>query len=473
MRPTRWLTMWDRWVKKLHFVGIGGAGMSGIAEILAASGFIVTGSDLAESETTNHLRLLGIPCTIGHDPKNVAGADVVVISSAVGEDNPEVQAARAAHIPVIRRAEMLGELMRLKFSIGIAGTHGKTTTTSMIGHILTRAGFDPTVIVGGRLINLDANAQLGQSQFLIAEADEYDHSFLALHPTVALATNLEEDHLDCYADLADLQESFLAFFRRVPFYGTVLTNAQSPALAAIASRIDRRHRTFGIGVNADIVADALLVSARSSRFDLLGDGERLGTVSVPLPGRHNAENALAACAVALELEVPFAAIRDALATFTSVGRRFEVKGSAAGVTIVDDYAHHPTEVRAALSAGRAWLEGKGRLLAVFQPHLYSRTQHFHREFAAALSAADGVILAPIYAAREQPMVGVSSQLIADHLKGQSLPFGCLVADRLEAVPEFVVERVRPGDLVMTIGAGSIYRTGPEILARLRLELVKA
>ncbi|MEW5700795.1 MAG: UDP-N-acetylmuramate--L-alanine ligase [Candidatus Zixiibacteriota bacterium] len=464
--------MWNRRVKRLHFVGIGGAGMSGIAEILAATGFVVSGSDLAESETTMHLRSLGIPCAIGHDPGHIAGADVVVISSAVGEDNPEARAARAAHIPVIRRAEMLGELMRLKFSIGIAGTHGKTTTTSMIGHILTRAGFDPTIIVGGRLVNLDANAQLGQSQYLVAEADEYDHSFLVLHPTVALATNLEEDHLDCYADLADLQENFLMFFQRVPFYGTVLTNALSPALAAIAPRINRRHRAYGVGGPADVVAAALSVSARSSRFELVCDGANLGVIDVPLPGRHNAENALAACAVALELEVPFTAIHEALASFTSVGRRFEIKGSVGDITVVDDYAHHPTELRAALTAGRAWLEGKGRLLVIFQPHLYSRTQHFQHQFASALSLADGVILAPIYAAREQPIPGVTSQLIAAPLAHETFPLGCIVADRLETIPERVAERARPGDLVMTIGAGSIYRTGPEILARLQPEFVK-
>ncbi|MBI3871918.1 MAG: UDP-N-acetylmuramate--L-alanine ligase [candidate division Zixibacteria bacterium] len=465
--------MWQRRVKKLHFVGIGGAGMSGIAEILAATGFVITGSDLADSETTVHLRSLGIPCAIGHDPAHVGSADVVVISSAVAGDNPEVAAAVQRGIPVIRRAEMLGELMRLKFSVGIAGTHGKTTTTSMIGHILTQAGWDPTVIVGGRLIQLDANAQLGKSQYLIAEADEYDHSFLSLHPTVAIATNLEEDHLDCYADLADLQDNFVEFFHRVPFYGTVLTNRQSPALQAISARINRRHRTFGTTPDADVVAESLAVSSRSSRFDLVCDQRRLATIDVPLPGHHNAENALAACAVALELEVPVEAIRQSLATFTGVGRRFEVKGVEGGVTVVDDYGHHPTEVRAALAAGRSWLAGKGRLLAIFQPHLYSRTQHFHHEFAAALSEADGVILAPIYAAREKPLPGVASRLIADHLTSSNLPLGCTLAPDLDDVPDLVADKVKSGDLVMTIGAGSIYRVGPQILLRLKPELVRA
>ncbi|HWO56777.1 MAG TPA: UDP-N-acetylmuramate--L-alanine ligase [bacterium] len=459
--------MWHRRVRKLHFVGIGGAGMSGIAEILKASGYSISGSDLAESEVTDHMRRLGIPVVIGHEAESILGADVIVISSAVGEDNPEVQAARAAKVPVIRRAEMLGELMRLKFSIGIAGTHGKTTTTSMIGHILTRAGLDPTVIVGGRLINLDANAQLGKSEYLVAEADEYDHSFLALHPTVAIATNLEEDHLDCYKDLADLQENFLQFFKRVPFYGTVLTNANSPALAAIEERIERPHRTFGIGVAADIVADSLVVASRSSRFELHSDGKRCGTIEVPLPGRHNAENALAACAVGLELELPFAHLRDGIATFTGVGRRFEIKGAVSGITVVDDYGHHPTEVRAALAAGRNWLDGQGRLIAVFQPHLFSRTRDFHAAFADALAQADGIVLAPIYPAREKPMPGVTSDLIAQHLKGKRFGLGCVTPPDLNVCVDAVLGWAQPGDLVMTIGAGSVYRLGPQILDKLK------
>lgn len=459
--------MWHRRVRKLHFVGIGGAGMSGIAEILKASGYSISGSDLADSETTDHMRRLGIPVVIGHEASSIIGADVIVISSAVGEDNPEVQAARAARIPVIRRAEMLGELMRLKFSIGIAGTHGKTTTTSMIGHILTKAGLDPTVIVGGRLINLDANAQLGRSEYLVAEADEYDHSFLALHPTVAIATNLEEDHLDCYKDLADLQENFLQFFKRVPFYGTVLTNANSPALVAIEPRIERAHRTFGVGIQANIIADSLVVSSRESRFELICDGKICGSIRVPLPGRHNAENALAACAVGLELELPFAHLRDAIETFTGVGRRFEIKGTVNGITVVDDYGHHPTEVRAALAAGRNWLDGKGRLIAIFQPHLFSRTRDFHSPFAEALSLADGVILAPIYPAREKPMPGVTSQLIASHLKDRKFALGCVAPADLAGCVDAALDRARPGDLVMTIGAGSIYRIGPEILEKLK------
>jgi UDP-N-acetylmuramate--alanine ligase len=458
--------IWARRVKRLHFVGIGGAGMSGLAEILQAMGFAITGSDLAESETIDHLRALGINVQIGHDPSHIADADVVVISSAVIGNNPEVVAAHAAAIPVIRRAEMLGELMRLKFSIGIAGTHGKTTTTSMVGHILMQAGLDPTVIVGGRLISLDANAQLGQSEYLVAEADEYDHSFLCLHPTIALATNLEEDHLDCYDDLADLQRNFAEFFSRVPFYGSVLTNVDSPALAELSGDINRRHRTFGFDEGADVRAQNLTIKARSSSFDLLCDGRNLGCIEVMLPGRHNAENALAACAVALELEIGFDAIHDGLKSFTGVGRRFEFLGEEAGVSVVDDYGHHPTEVRAALAAGRAWNDSKGRLIAVFQPHLYSRTQTFYREFAEALASADGVILAPIYAAREEPMPGVESDLIARAMPAGKATLGCRVVKGLTDIPAAVCAMAKPGDLVMTIGAGSIYRSGPQILARL-------
>ena len=458
--------IWARRVKRLHFVGIGGAGMSGLAEILQAMGFGISGSDLADSEAVSHLRSLGIHVQLGHRAEQIAGADVVVISSAVTNRNPEVVAAKSAGLPVIRRAEMLGELMRLKFSIGIAGTHGKTTTTSMVGHILMQTGLDPTVIVGGRLISLDANAQLGQSEYLVAEADEYDHSFLCLHPTIALATNLEEDHLDCYADLADLQRNFAEYFARVPFYGSVLTNADSPALAGISGRINRRHRTYGIMKDADVRAEGLKVHSRSSEFDLVCDGQRLGRIEVRLPGRHNAENALAACAVALELEISFASMRDGIKTFTGVGRRFEFLGEEAGISVVDDYGHHPTEVRAALAAGRAWIGGQGRLIAIFQPHLYSRTQTFYRDFATSLSVADGVILAPIYAAREEPIPGVESGLIAQAIPAGTVPLGCRLVKDLAEVPETVCGMAKPGDLVMTIGAGSVYRCGPQILARL-------
>lgn len=464
--------IWARKVKTLHFVGIGGAGMSGIAEILNATGFQITGSDMADSETIDHLRALGITIAIGHNALHVGRADVVVISSAVTSENPEVVAANKSGIPVIRRAEMLGELMRLKFSIGIAGTHGKTTTTSMIGHILHHAGMDPTVIVGGRLISRDANAQLGQSEYLVAEADEYDHSFLSLHPTIAIATNLEEDHLDCYRDLADLQENFAAFFARVPFYGSVFTNADSPALNAIAPHIHRRHRTFGFSPDANVRADALELTPRASAFDLYSDGKRLTRVTVNLPGRHNAENALAASAVAIELDIPVTTIAQAISTFTGVGRRFEVLGSAGGVTVVDDYAHHPTELRAALAAGRRWVDGKGRLIAIFQPHLFSRTRDFHEAFAEALSAADAVILAPIYPAREQPMPGVTSALIAKGVTAKQSSLGCRLAGRLEDVIDLAHAMAQPGDLIMTIGAGSIYRCGPQILSRLKTNSVE-
>lgn len=464
--------IWARKVKSLHFVGIGGAGMSGIAEILNATGFQITGSDMADSETIDHLRTLGIRIAIGHDASHVAGADVVVISSAVTGENPEVRAAHEKGIPVIRRAEMLGELMRLKFSIGIAGTHGKTTTTSMIGHILHHAGMDPTVIVGGRLISIDANAQLGQSEYLVAEADEYDHSFLSLHPTIAIATNLEEDHLDCYRDLADLQDNFVEFFARVPFYGTVFTNTDSPALRQIAARIRRRHRTFGFGVDADVRGDMLTLAPRAGAFDLWSGGRKLARLEVNLPGRHNAENALAATAVALELDIPIATIAEAVRSFTGVGRRFEVLGETSGITVVDDYAHHPTELNAALTAGKRWLDGAGRLIAIFQPHLYSRTRDFHSAFARALSAADGVVLAPIYPAREQPMPGVTSSLIGDGIPKGSVALGSHVAERLDDVIDLALAMARPGDLIMTIGAGSVYRCGPQILARLKTHPVE-
>jgi len=344
-------------IKKLHFVGIGGIGMSGIAEVMKAMGYEVTGSDLAKTEITDHLEDVGIPVVEGHAAGNVADVDVVVISSAVNNTNPEVLAARERLIPVIRRAEMLGELMRLKFSIGVCGTHGKTTTTSMLGHILAVAGYDPTLIVGGRLISIETNAKLGQSDYLVAEADEYDRSFLDLFPSLAVATNLEPEHLDCYRDFRDLSDSFAAFLNRVPFYGTVVYNADCPGLRAIIPDVKRPLLPFGFGTYARIRGVNKKSEGRSGSFDFAVEDKVLGTIQSNIPGAHNLENALAAGACAWDAKVPFAVIQKALASFSGVVRRFEIKGVANGVTVVDDYAHHPTEVRAALNTGKAYAKG--------------------------------------------------------------------------------------------------------------------
>ncbi len=451
-------------IKKLHFVGIGGIGMSGIAEVMNAMGYEVTGSDLAKSEVTDHLEDLGIPVVEGHAPENVAEVDVVVISSAVDQTNPEVIAARERAIPVIRRAEMLGELMRLKFSVGICGTHGKTTTTSMLGHILSVAGFDPTLIVGGRLISLETNAQLGQSDYLVAEADEYDRSFLKLFPSIAVATNLEPEHLDCYRDFRDLCESFAEFLNRVPFYGSVVYNADNPGLRAIMADVKRPLVAFGFGEHAQVRGLNKEVQRRGGSFEMTVDGEKLGTIALNTPGEHNLENALAAATCAWDMDVDFELIRQALAEFSGVARRFEIKGVARGVTVVDDYAHHPTEVAAALATARGYADG--RVIAIFQPHLYSRTRYFYREFAAALGAADEVILAEIYPSREAPIPGIDSGIILDVMR-EAGKTPAQYEPRFDTIPEIVTELAHSGDVVMTIGAGSVYRLAPQIVERIQ------
>ena len=434
--------------------------MSGIAEVMKAMGYEVTGSDLAKTEITDRLEQLGIPVAEGHSEANVHEVDVVVISSAVDQTNPEVAAARKRSIPVIRRAEMLGELMRLKFSIGICGTHGKTTTTSMIGQILAVAKCDPTLIIGGRLISIETNAQLGQSEYLVAEADEYDRSFLELFPSLAVATNLEPEHLDCYRDFRDLSDSFAAFLNRVPFYGTVIYNADCPGLRAVIPDVKRPLLAYGFTEHAHVRGVNKHSGRRGGSFEFMVDGQNLGTIQVNIPGAHNLENALAAASCAWDLDLPFGTIQEALASFTGVVRRFEIKGAAAGVTVVDDYAHHPTEVRAALTTGKAYAEG--RLIVVFQPHLFSRTRYFYREFAAALTIADEVVLAKIYPSREHPVPGIDSGLILDVMKANGYTSARYEAD-LARIPELVAQLAQPGDLVMTVGAGSVYRLAPQIL----------
>jgi UDP-N-acetylmuramate--alanine ligase len=450
-------------IKKLHFVGIGGIGMSGIAEVMRAMGYEVTGSDLAKTEITDHLEDVGIPIVEGHAGANVADVDVVVISSAVEQTNPEIIAARERLIPVIRRAEMLGELMRLKFSVGVCGTHGKTTTTSMLGHIMAIAGYDPTLIVGGRLISIKTNAQLGQSDYLVAEADEYDRSFLDLFPSLAVATNLEPEHLDCYRDFRDLCDSFAMFLNRVPFYGTVIYNADCPGLRAVIPDVKRPLLPFGFGEYAGVRGLNKKCESHGGSFDFAIENKVLGTVRLNVPGEHNLENALAAATCAWDVKIPFAVIQEALASFSGVVRRFEVKGTVAGVTVVDDYAHHPTEVRAALATGKEYTGG--RLVAVFQPHLYSRTRFFYREFALALEIADEIILAEIYPSREEPVPGVDSGLILDVLNKRENVKACYEPE-FSRIPSMVAGRVKPGDLVMTIGAGSVYRLAPQILKAL-------
>ena len=451
-------------VKKLHFVGIGGVGMSGIAEVLLNLGYTVTGSDLKASEITQRLASLGAKIKIGHKGENVGEADAVVISSAVKDANPEVEYARQRKIPVIRRAEMLAELMRLKFSVGVAGTHGKTTVTSMIGHLLTEAGLDPTIIVGGRVLSLGTNAVLGGGDFLIAEADEFDRSFLKLYPSVAVITNLEPEHLDCYRDLEELQEAFLEFANRVPFYGRVVLCLDEENLQPLVPKLERSLLTYGLVPNTDLVAEKLSFKENTSSFKVSFQQKDVGEFSLRIPGEHNVKNALAALAVAYELGVSFETCRKALANYRGVGRRFEFKGAARGISVYDDYAHHPTEVIATLKAARSGWDK--RLVAVFQPHLYSRTRDFYLDFGKSFFLAEVLVITDIYPAREEPIPGVSAELIVKaardygHKQVHYLP-------RKEEVVPFLKKMLKPGDMIITMGAGDVTRLSDELVEQLK------
>jgi UDP-N-acetylmuramate--alanine ligase len=449
--------------KRLHFVGIGGAGMSGIAEILLNLGYAITGSDSTPSEVTEYLQTQGVDIQRGHVAENVANTDVVVISSAIDPDNPEVVEARRLGVPVIKRAEMLGELMRLKFSVGVAGTHGKTTTTSMIGRILQAADFQPTLVVGGIVAELGTGAALGKGDYLVAEADEYDRSIFAMFPSMAVVLNIEPDHLDCYEDVDDLRNAFLEYINRVPFYGMAVLSADDANIARLIPEVHRPYVTFGFTDDADYRAVDLRRENGRSLFSVFHREDHLGEIALQLPGQYNVANALAAIAAANELEVPFETVQKTLAEFKGVSRRFEVVGEANDVLVVDDYAHHPTELRAVLSAARESYDR--RLIAVFQPHLYSRTRDFVAEFAEVLALADYCILTDIYPAREEPIEGITSDLIRRVAEKNGATNFSYVGVKENALDE--IERlVKPGDLVMTIGAGSITHIRQMILQRL-------
>lgn len=441
--------------RHIHLVAVGGIGMSGIAEILLNLGFEVSGSDLQESAATRRLAELGATVHIGHRPEQIAGADVVVYSSAVTEANPEIAAARSERIPVIRRAEMLAELMRLKYGIVIAGSHGKTTTTSLVAAVLAAGGLDPTVVVGGRALATGTNARLGEGEYLVAEADESDGSFLRLTPTVAVVTNIDLEHVDYYADIADLRSAFATFLGRVPFYGACVLCIDDPEVRTLIPRIDRKVLTYGIGAGADIqVAGAIRTERDGTQVvDLKVKGENLGSLRLPVRGRHNLLNALAAVAVGTELDLDWPQIQAGLARFAGVGRRCEEKGEHGDVLILDDYGHHPTEVLATLEVARGF--GR-RVVVLFQPHRFSRTAHFAREFADALALADCVGLLPVYAASEEPQPGVSSALIASALADKKLESVELV-DGPTQVSGWLDRTVQSGDLLLTLGAGDIGR----------------
>ncbi len=451
-------------IKHIHLVGIGGAGMSGIAEVLFNLGYEVTGSDLKSSETTQRLQDLGIKIRSQHLEENVKDADLVVISSAVKKDNPEVIGAKNRRIPVIRRAEMLGELMRMKYGIGIAGTHGKTTTTSMVGEILSEGGLDPTIVVGGRVINLGAHARLGNGEFMVTEADEYDRSFLQLTPTIAVVTTLEAEHLDYYKDFEEIKSAFLEFVNKVPFYGRVILCWDERNLQELVPQIERPLTTYGLSPEADLKAYSIRFEKNHSRFEVQINGENKGEVSLSVPGAHNVKNSLAAIGVGLELDIPWEKIIGGLKKFKGVHRRFEIKGEVKGVLVVDDYAHHPTEILATLESARTgW---KRRTVAVFQPHLFSRTRDLHQEFGRALLLSDVLVVTDVYPARESPIPGVSGQLISDSAKklGHKNVF---YVPQLEKVASFLRRMIRENDMVITMGAGDVYKAGTQLLNQLR------
>jgi len=453
-------------IRKLHFVGIGGIGMSGIAEILVDQGFTVTGSDRAANENTERLQALGVAVAIGHAAANVAAdVDALVYSSAVGSDNAEVAEAQRRKIPVIRRAEMLAEVMRLKYGIGIAGTHGKTTTTSMVSLVLMEGGIDPTVIVGGRLRGLaGSNARLGKGEFIVVEADEFDRSFLSITPTIAVLTTLETDHLDCYRDLDDIKSAFIQFAGKVPFYGFVVLCLDEPALQEIMPKIKKKIVTYGLNGQADLQAVNIVHRENRTTFTVVRDGADLGEIALQIPGVHNVQNALAAVSVGLELGVPFAQVKAGIGKFTGVFRRWEVKAELEGITVVDDYAHHPTEIRATLAGAKAgW---RRRVVCVFQPHLYSRTRDFYDEFGRAFFNADVLVVTDVYPAREEPIQGVTGELIASAAKEYGHKQVHYVPDKKD-VPGYLMTLARPGDIVITMGAGDIWKFGEEFIARRR------
>ena len=445
-----------------HFIGIGGIGMSGIAEILLNLGMKVSGSDLRRGPVTDRLAQLGATVYEGQEAGHVAGATVVVTSSAVGQTNPEVVEAHARKIPVIQRAEMLAELMRLKYSIAIAGMHGKTTTTSMVASVLAVGGLDPTVVVGGRVDALGSNARLGSSQYLVAEADESDRSFLKLSPILAVVTNLDREHMDCYRDMADVERAFLDFMDRVPFYGAVTACLDNPPLAAILPRVRRRVFTYGVGAEADYRLEFLEAGQGPfARFQVTTAAGSLGPFELHVPGRHNVLNATAAVAIAHQLEVAPEKIAEGLNHFRGVDRRFQQRGQARGVTVVDDYGHHPTEIRATLAAAREC--GHQRIFVVFQPHRYTRTLDLLDEFSGAFRDADTVIVLPIYAASEEPIPGVTAEHLASRIQGPTVHY---VPEFGEAV-QLVAAQVCEGDLILTLGAGSVSQLAPQILAALK------
>ena len=454
-----------RHVKKLHFVGIGGIGMSGIAELLLNQGFNITGSDINDSKVIENLKVKGAEIFKGHNANNLSDADVLVYSSAVKEDNPEIIAALEKNIPIIRRAEMLGELIALKeTSIGVAGTHGKTSTSSMVGAMLSQAKLDPTLVVGGLVRNINTNSLLGEGDIIVVEADEFDRSFLSLQPTIGIITNIELEHTDCYEDIYDLQNAFTQFANASPFYGAIIIGNQSPAAAEIISNIKRPVITFGLNKKSDFYGSDIVHNKSETTFTVFYKQNNLGVIHLQVPGEHNVLNALASVALGVEMNIPFHDIASGLESYKGVRRRFEIKGEANGVMVVDDYAHHPTEVRVTLKSARnGW---NRRIIGVFQPHLYSRTKAFYQEFAIALMEADILVITDVFPAREKPIDGINGKMVADFAK-ESGHKNIYYIENLELLEKKLDNLCQPNDMVITIGAGNIWRYAESYINHLK------
>ena len=455
-------------IQRIHFVGIGGIGMSGIAEVLLTLGYKVSGSDLRHSPVTERLSELGAIIFIGHQAENITGAEVVVTSSAIARQNPEVTAAHAHHIPVIPRAEMLAELMRLKYGIAVAGMHGKTTTTSMVAAVLAAGGLDPTVVVGGRVDAMGSNARLGKSQYLVAEADESDRSFLKLSPILAVVTNIDREHMDCYRDMADVEQAFVDFVDRVPFYGIVLLCNDDQRLRGLLPRLARRAITYGLADGSDfhiLHCKSQCSSTRhQSHFEVEYQGRSLGEFHLQVPGNHNILNATAAVAVGVGLDIPVERIREGLENFAGVDRRFQLKGRAAGVSVIDDYGHHPTEIRATLAAARQ--SRFNRVHVVFQPHRYTRTRDLLEEFGLAFADADNIFVLDIYPASETPIPGITGERVADIVRQVGARPAQYVTS-FDDVASSVAAIAEAGDMILTLGAGNVSQLGAQILDQLK------
>ena len=451
-------------IRKVHFVGIGGIGMSGIAEVLLNLGYRVSGSDLAESDTTNRLQKLGAEIHAGHRAENLKEADVVVTSSAVRKDNPEVKAAQERLIPVIPRAEMLAELMRMKYGIAVAGTHGKTTTTSMIATVLAHGGLDPTAVIGGKLNSFGSNAKLGRGDLLVAEADESDGSFLRLSPTIAIVTNIDPEHLDHYRDLEEIQKAFLEFINKVPFYGLAVLCLDHENVQALIPRVAKRFVTYGLSTQANFRATDISFHGFTTTFRAFKNEQELGQISIQMPGLHSVYNALATIATASELDLSFEVVREALGSFSGVQRRFQIKGEWGGIMVVDDYGHHPAEIKATLSAAkRGW---DRRTVILFQPHRYTRTRDLFKDFLTSFNQADVLFLTGIYPAGEDPIPGIKVEDLYEGIKGHGHKDVTLVLEK-DKIIEGVIPRLRPGDMVFTLGAGDIWRIGERLIEKLK------